>query len=663
MRSTRVGIVGCGFVSSMYMDTINLYPDLKLVGAYDANQGRRDRFCSHYNVEPTDSLDTLLSKSDLIVNLTTPENHFQVSKSVLEKGVPVYSEKPMTLSPADARSLVDVALANNTNIFCAPCVHLSEMAETVDHHIKSGILGKIYAVYAEMDDGLVHTMAHEKWLNEFGIPWPAKNEFESGSTLEHAAYTLCLLKKWFGEGELKSVFQHQCVSDKVIPTHRDTADFSCATIQYPENIIARVTCSIVAPKNHQIKVFGEKGVMTIDDVWFFESAVRWQNFITIRRKTLLNPVKRTLKAVKTSYPRAKRTAVAQMDFCRGIHHLASMQSPDAEAMSSMLNINSIILEMNGDAMPQKQHSWLILGTGNMATTISECLRRNGYPIVGVFSATGNRARQMCDQYGLKQCYTSLDDIPAATEKAVAYVASVNKFHYAQTHALISKGYDVLCEKPLTMNATQTAELYKLAKKNNVQLQENLWSLFVPAATKIRQHCEQHTHLELTFCSPIPYAPDARQWQPEAGGCLYDLGIYPLAWAVYLFGEIQSFDITDAKTDHGIVFDLEFTTNHEDGKTTSIRTSFTGSDQYIKVGPNYFTPIYAPEHKSTVSNRIARKIREKLIAPNYSAKDPYAFILDHLNTSACDVENPFPPATSIHLAYVMEDILQAATRKR
>ncbi len=655
---TRIGIVGCGYVSSLYMSSLDKYADLELVGAFDTNPPRLAEFCRYYKTKAYASVNELLDDCELLVNLTTPESHFDVSKTALLRGIPVYSEKPLTLSDSDAKSLVDIAIDNNTNIFGAPSVHLSKMAETVKFHLDDNKIGKVYAVYAEMDNDQVHAKAYENWKNTFGVRWPAKNEFESGATLEHAAYTLCLLRKWFGEGELKSVFQHECITDKVIPLHKRTADFSCAMVEYPKGIIARITCSIVAPKNHEIVIIGEKGIITVDDVWFFDTPVRWQNFFTLRSRTRLNPIKRTLKSVVYNHPLGEKTDSAQMDFFRGVHDLANQTKPDCDAMRSMININRIVLEMNGESISKPQHPWLILGTGLMALRINDCLERNGYEVKGIYSEQSGRAQAVSRQLGLQNSYSSLDQIPHVEAKTIGYVASNNSDHYEQVKALLNKGYDVLCEKPLTMDAAQTQELYAMAADKGLRLQENLWSLFLPAAKSIHTHCQGEEHVELVFCSDIAFAPERRQWNPEQGGCLYDLGIYPLAWAVYSFGEIETFNIEYAKHDHGVISELSFTTKHRGGRTSRIKAGFYEDDHYIKVGKEFFTPIYAPEYKSRLSNHKLRKIREKFTPPSYPAKDTYAYVLDSMNSMPIDsAENPHPAQSSIHIAKMMQAIMK------
>lgn len=654
--SKNVGIVGCGFVASMYMSTRDQYQNLNVCAAYDTNKNRLDKFCNFYKVMPTSSLDELLQRVDLIVNLTTPESHYSVSKRALESGIGVYSEKPLTVSDEQAESLARVALKNGVNLVCAPCIHYSPMAETVKHHIDQGLLGKVYLVYAEMDNDQVHAKAYENWVSEVGVKWPAKNEFESGATLEHAGYSLSLLNKWFGRAQMKSVFQHQCIEDKIIPLHKQTADFSCAMLEYSNGVIARLTCSVVAPKDHSIKIIGEKGVLTVENIWFFNSPVTWQNYFTLRSKTRLNPIKRKLKTIKDGFPVGVKTDAAQMDFMRGIDHLARNMKPDEADLDSMVHMNSIVLKMNGDSIEEKQYPWIICGTGLMSTRISECLIRNGYPVQAVYSSTTGRAESLSSGFGIETFYTDLNEIPTVSTKTIAYVASVNTDHFHQVEALLNKGYDVLCEKPLTMDPLQCDALYELAQEKELVLQENLWSLFVPGASIVLERSKKCKKVEMSFCAPIPYSDEKRQWRIGEGGCLHDLGIYPLAWSVYLFGLVTKFDVEHFKIEYGVVSEIQITTEHKNGKKVLIKAGFHSEEHHIKLDDQFYTPIYAPEYQSKITDLKARKVRQKFQPPNFPAKDPYAYVLDAMNSSSLDNSNSsFPPSSSRHVAQLLSSI--------
>jgi len=657
---TKIGVVGCGFVSSLYMSTLHEYPSLKLVGAFDINPTRLKKFCAFYETKEFSVIEELIDQCDLVVNLTTPESHFDISKKVLECGKPVYTEKPLTLNQSDDNYLVDLAIEKGINIHGAPCVHHGKMAETVKHYLDQELLGEIYAVYAEMDNDQVHAKAYENWRNDFGVNWPAKNEFESGATVEHAAYSLALLEKWFGSGKLESVYQNECITDKVIPIHKRTADFSCALIKYPNNIVARLTCSIVAPRDHSIRIIGERGVLTVDDIWFFDTPVYWQNFFTLRSKTRLNPIKRKLKPISDGFPLGRKTDSARMDFCRGVYELSLADSSNEQFMHSLLNVNDIVLNMNGNSIVEKQCSWQILGSGAMAKRYHEALDRNGYPLLGIYSSKADRARKVAKELGVDLSYDDIKLIPRSEERATAYIASNNTDHYAQVKEMLEKGYNVLCEKPLTLCPVMTEELYQLAEKRNLRLQENLWSLFLPSAKAIKSDCDSSEYLELYFCSPIAYSPDKRQWQKDQGGCLYDLGIYCLAWAVYLFGEVEKFTIIDIKREYSIVSEMSFSVVHLNQKESKIKAGFHTKEQYIKVGRNYFYPIFSPEYSSKINTSLSWKLRRKFTKKDYPARDPYAYILDSMNKSDLDrLENPHSPAASIHIARLMKNIETAS----
>src|SRR6185295_426674 len=108
----RIAIVGCGYIADSYVRTLPLYPELQLLGVVDRDPSRSARFSKHYSVPSYESLDALLrdQRVDLVVNLTNPRSHFEISKASLESGKHVYSEKPLAMSFSDAKALV--ALAN-----------------------------------------------------------------------------------------------------------------------------------------------------------------------------------------------------------------------------------------------------------------------------------------------------------------------------------------------------------------------------------------------------------------------------------------------------------------------------------------------------------------------------------------------------------------------
>ena len=95
----RIAFVGCGYVADFYIQSLSNHRELELVGVYDRDEERRMRFSAHYGARTYGALEELLSdpEVELVVNLTNPRSHYEISKASLERGKHVYSEKPLSM--------------------------------------------------------------------------------------------------------------------------------------------------------------------------------------------------------------------------------------------------------------------------------------------------------------------------------------------------------------------------------------------------------------------------------------------------------------------------------------------------------------------------------------------------------------------------------------
>lgn len=345
-----IAIIGCGFVADYYLKTLSIHPQLKLVGVMDKIGDRANKFAEYYNVPRVyETLDDVLEDNtvDIVLNLTNPGSHYEVSKACLQAGKHVYSEKPLAMKMAQAKELVDIALSKDLYLSSAPCSLLSETAQTVWKALRENRVGKVRLVYAEMDDGLVHLMPYQKWLSESGTPWPYKDEFEVGCTLEHAGYYVNWLTAFFGPAETVSAFSSCVIPDKHtdIPLDINAPDFSVACIKFACGVVARLTCSIVAPHDHSLKIIGDDGILGIDDCWYYGTPVYIRRSLTIGRKRLEGIWKQNYPLVRKA-PKFGYRGAQQMDFCRGVAEMANaiIENRDCRLSSSFsLHNNEIVL--------------------------------------------------------------------------------------------------------------------------------------------------------------------------------------------------------------------------------------------------------------------------------------------------------------------------------
>lgn len=324
----RIAIVGCGFVADFYMQSLLRYPGISLVAIHDRDPIRLKLFASAHGFEAIcRSLDDILGDASIgmLLNLTNPDQHHAVSKAALQAGKHVYSEKPIAMAFEDARELYELATARGLTIASAPCSILGETAQTLWRALREQRVGKVGLVYAELDDGLVHKMRYRQWLSSTGRPWPWKDEFEVGCTLEHAGYYVSWLTAFFGPAKSVSGLSASIYPDKETdaPLERITPDFSCALIAFESGLVARLTCSIVAPHDQRLRFFGDTGVLETDHSWNYRQPVRIQRFLHIRRKTLMHPIKERLALPDYPNPVARKRGSHPMEFCRGPAEIAA----------------------------------------------------------------------------------------------------------------------------------------------------------------------------------------------------------------------------------------------------------------------------------------------------------------------------------------------------
>jgi len=340
-EKVNIGIVGCGFVVDYYMDTIFKYDQLNLVGVTDIINERSDKVAAHYQVPSFKSAKELIENTDLdiLINLTDPHNHFEVTKLAFANNIHVYSEKPITMDIEEIKGLYEVADKKGLYLSTAPCNLLSPAAQTLLKAVRDGVVGQPRLAYAEMDDGPVHLMNPERWKSKMGISWPIEDEFEVGCTLEHIGYVSSWLIAMFGKVEEITAYStcldnHKC-ADLINPI--DSPDFSIAILKHKSGVVSRVTSGIMAPKNRSLQIIGDKGVLHIEDTWDNYCPVKFEEYTSIKlkaqRKTFIskNPLFRLLLGLrhKTIKPIKRKRSLnpfhnnMEMDFCLGIADLAN----------------------------------------------------------------------------------------------------------------------------------------------------------------------------------------------------------------------------------------------------------------------------------------------------------------------------------------------------
>lgn len=264
----KIAIIGCGYVASFYAKNAKYYNDVEIAGAYDINADILTRFCDHYVIKPYLNFESLLNDAsvELVLNLTNPRSHFECTKACLLAGKHVYTEKPVAMALDDAQTLIDLARSRKLRLGCAPCGVLSNTAQTLRKAIRDGEIGKVKLIYANYESGMI-APPDSPWQKTtgHGAHWPAKDEFETGCTYEHAGYLLTWLNLLFGPALAVTAFSSCLIPEKGIAVDTMAPDFSVGCIEYKNGVVARVTNSLVA-MDMSFTIVGDKGQLVIKNV-------------------------------------------------------------------------------------------------------------------------------------------------------------------------------------------------------------------------------------------------------------------------------------------------------------------------------------------------------------------------------------------------------------
>jgi len=204
-------------------------------------------------------------------------------------------------------------------------------------------------------------------------------------------------------------------------------------------------------------------------------------------------------------------------------------------------------------------NWGIIGPGKIAHDFAHDLRLVQPPqqLKCVLGIKADETGAFAKEFSIQHAYTSLQKFIEEGKPDAAYIATPHPEHHEQALACLKNNIPVLCEKPMTLNAEQSAELIQLSKKNHCFLMEAMWIRFLPGVRKVVELIEQDAigkivSVKASMGFKAPEDENSRYFNPElGGGSLLDLGVYPVFLAHLLLGKPATIKAIGTLTDKGI----------------------------------------------------------------------------------------------------------------
>ena len=270
MKKLHVGIVGLGKISSIYLDNLTtLFSDwVKVVGVTDLVEERVREVVERYGVPAFADYRSLLDDEgvDLVLNLTTPQSHYALCKDALAAGKHVYTEKPLSLTAAEAEALVLLAAERGLKIGAAPDTFLGSGIQTCRKLIDDGWIGHPIGACAFMMN-----RGHESWH-----PDPEFYYQRGGGPLfDMGPYYITALVNLLGPVERVSAvatksFAHRTITSE--PKKGSVIDVEVAThvaglLTFNGGAVATLVTSFDVWHHTMpnIEIYGSKGTLRVPD--------------------------------------------------------------------------------------------------------------------------------------------------------------------------------------------------------------------------------------------------------------------------------------------------------------------------------------------------------------------------------------------------------------
>lgn len=224
--------------------------------------------------------------------------------------------------------------------------------------------------------------------------------------------------------------------------------------------------------------------------------------------------------------------------------------------------------------------WAVIGTGKIAHTFADALAgTEDAELYAVASRTSERAKAFAGKYGFEKAYGSYEELAEDKNIDAVYIATPMAAHYDNAKLCIEHGLNVLCEKTVTLNSEQFAEILDAAKKHDVFFMEAMWMKCRPTYLKVMDWINSGRigdvrYIKADFSNAIPYSADDRLFRSDCGGgALLDLAVYPLTLSHAILGMPDEL-ITDAHIGaDGIDLSNHITLRYKNGAFASMDSGF------------------------------------------------------------------------------------------
>jgi predicted dehydrogenase len=254
-----------------------------------------------------------------------------------------------------------------------------------------------------------------------------------------------------------------------------------------------------------------------------------------------------------------------------------------------------------EKMNMRPFKWGIIGPGRIAEKFANAIPlTDGAILTSVSSRDIGRAEKFAKRFGAPFYYDSYEVLAQDKNIDAVYVAVPHALHCQVSIKCLENGKAVLVEKPLALNEGQVKEMIDASQKNNCFLMDGMWTRFLPAIQKTLELVKEGAigeirQIRADFGFRAKYDPKDRLFNMHlGGGCVLDIGVYPLFLCQSLLGDPKNIEAKARLSATGVDEHCEAVLSYENAEAEVISsfiydTPRTAEIIGTKAGSIYLAP--------------------------------------------------------------------------
>ncbi len=275
-KRTKVGIIGCGNISPIYLQSGNKFDILEIKGCSDIIPERSEAKSAEFGCRQMTNDEIYADPEiEIVINITPPKVHAEIAMAALNAGKNVHGEKPLATRREDGRRIIETAKARGLRVGSAPDTFLGGGLQTCRKLIDDGWIGEPIGATAFM-------------LGHGPESWHPDPEFfykeGAGPMFDMGPYYLTALVSLMGPvrrvtGSTRITFPERIITSRPhygeaikveVPTH------VAGMLDFENGAVGTIITSfdVWASELPRIEIYGTEGSMSVPDPNTFGGPVK-----------------------------------------------------------------------------------------------------------------------------------------------------------------------------------------------------------------------------------------------------------------------------------------------------------------------------------------------------------------------------------------------------